>query len=70
MRDLKNAGFAERGTEDLQTDREFAVNFAARNGDSGDACKRTCNRVDIREIHLQRISGAFTKLERRDGRGR
>ena len=37
MRDLQNAGFAERGAEDLQADREFAVNFAAGNGDSRDA---------------------------------
>ena len=44
---LQHSGLSKGGSENLQTDREFATNFAAWNRDAGHAGQRACNRIYI-----------------------
>src|SRR5215469_14856475 len=53
VRKAKDFGFAERGSDDLQTHGPLAVDAAAGNGDAGQARQRGRNCINISKIHLQ-----------------
>src|SRR5579872_1512756 len=69
MRCVQQSALAEMGTDDLQTNRQFA-NEAARNGDSRQTCEIGADRVDVIEIHGDRIRGLGTYGECRRRRRR
>src|SRR5438128_10776411 len=58
VRELEDTGFAKGRPEDLETDREFSVNFAAGNRDAGNAGERAGDGINVGEVHLERIAGA------------
>ena len=62
----EHAGFAEGRAEYLKADGEFSLNFAAGNGDAGDAGEGAGYSVDVGEVHLEWIAGAFAELESRN----
>src|SRR5205807_2983427 len=70
--ELEDAGFAERGAEDLEADGEvFLRRFAAGDGDARDTGERAGNGVDVGEVHLKRVVGLFAEFKGGDGgRGR
>jgi hypothetical protein len=68
MGDLQEAGFVEVFGEDLHADGQvrLALGSAAGDGDAGDAGEAGGDRVDVGEIHLERIVHAFAELESGD----
>src|SRR5882724_9076933 len=69
--ELEDAGFAERGAEDLEADGEvFLGRFAAGDGDAGDTGEGAGDGVDVGEVHLEGVVGLFAEFEGGDGGGR
>src|SRR5882724_13201618 len=67
--ELEDAGFAERGAEDLEADGEvFNGRFAAGDGDAGDTGEGAGDGVDVGEVHLEGVVGLFTEFKGGDGR--
>jgi len=56
MRHVQDAVFAESWAINLQSDGKAGGSFAGRHGNSGHSCQRTSNRINISEIHLQRLA--------------
>src|SRR4026209_2662000 len=72
VRNLKNARFTQRFSEELQSDRQHfsALGFGKSTGntDPANSGEVRCIRENIRQIHLQRVGRFFAQLERRAGR--
>ena len=65
--ELKDAGFAEGGAENLEANRKiFLRRFAAGDRDAGDSGKRSGHSVNVGEIHLEWIVRFFAEFESGD----
>src|SRR5216684_397333 len=67
---LQHPLLAESGAVDLQANRQALGSLAGRDGDARNAGERSCDRVDVGEIHLQWIGRALAQPEWGHGRGR
>ena len=70
MRQLQHLRLAKRGPKNLQPNGQLPVNLAARHRNSRNPRERACNRINISQIHLQRIVRPLAQLERRHRRSR
>src|SRR4051794_36500574 len=55
VRQLQYPRFAERRTKNLQSDRQLAADFAARHRNPRNTSERARDRINVRQVHLQRI---------------
>src|SRR5439155_8640130 len=60
----------KRRSLNLQADGQIRLRESAGNADAGDAREVAANRVDIRQVHLQRVLGFLTDFESGRRRGR
>src|ERR1700751_5353040 len=69
-RELQHAAFLKVRRKNLHANRQASLRLSARDGDSRDARQGTGNRVDVGQIHLQRVSRPFAEAKRRRRRSR
>ena len=67
--ELQNTRLTESRTEKLQPNGQIFWRAAARNRDARNACEGSGDRVDVSEVHLERIARAFAQFECGNGRG-
>ena len=70
VRDAQDGRFVEMFADDLQADRHAVAVKAAGQRERRQAGQIDRDRVDIRQIHLQRVLDLLADLERRRRRGR